>query len=161
MHEISFTQATDSSTPLKSRSVDSLVSLEHQFNTFKTNMESKVAALLTKITEQSQIIDKNNLGLCKLTEDNLHLKSRPSDLEEKVFPKGEPTVLIHPDNSVTHTDLQTNSQCTNSSEMDIHKNIHPSAVPQITVSEVTLQGIPPPALAPQENVESYHLEVVI
>ena len=24
--------------------------------------------------------------------------------------------------------------------MDIHKNVHPSAVPQITVSEVTLQG---------------------
>ena len=121
-HEISFTQATDSSTPFKSRSADSSASLEHQFNTFKANMESKVAALLTKIPGQSQIIDKNNQELCKLTEDNLHLKSRLSDLEEKVFPKGESSILIHPDNNVTHIGLQTNFQSTNSSEMDIHKN---------------------------------------
>ena len=113
--EISLTQATDSSTPFKSRSVDSSASLEHQFNTFKVTMESKVAALLTKIAEQSQIIDKNNQELYKLTEENLHLNSRPSDLE---------TVLIHPDNNVTHTDLQTNFQSTNLSEMDIHKNVH-------------------------------------
>ena len=38
-HEISLTQATDSSTSFKSRSVDSSASLEHQFNTFKVNME--------------------------------------------------------------------------------------------------------------------------
>ena len=59
-HEISLTQAIDSSTLFKSRSVDSSASLEHQFNTFKANMDSKVAALLTKIAEQSKIIDKNN-----------------------------------------------------------------------------------------------------
>ena len=58
-HELSFAQATDSSTPFKSRSIDSSASLEHQFNTFKVNMESKVAALLTKMAEQSQIIDKS------------------------------------------------------------------------------------------------------
>ena len=120
-HEISLTQATDSSTPFKSRSADSSASLEHRFKTFKANMESKVAALLTKIAEQSQIIDKNNQELCKLTEDNLHLKSWLFDLEEKVFPQDESTVLIHPDNNVTHTGVQTNFQSTNSSEMDIHK----------------------------------------
>ena len=54
-------------------------SLEHQFNTFKATMESKVAALLTKIAEQSRIIDKNNQELCKLTEANFHLNSRLSD----------------------------------------------------------------------------------
>ena len=138
--EISLTQATDSSTPFKPRSVDNSASLEHHFNTFKATMESKVAALLTKIAEQSRIIDKNNQELCKLTEANLHLNSRLSDLEEKVFPKGESTVLIHPENNVTHIDLQTNFQSTKSSEMDIHKNVHPLAVPQITVSEVSFQG---------------------
>ena len=150
----SLTQATDSSTPFKSRSVDSSASLEHQFNTFKANTESKVADLLTKIAEQSQIIDKNNQELCKLTEDNLHLKSRLSDLEEKVFPKGESTVLIHIDNNVTHTDLQTNFQSTNSSEMDIHKSVHLSAVPQITVSEVTLQSSFPPGLSEKRHRKS-------
>ena len=72
-----------------------------------------------------------------------------NNLEEKVFPKVESTVLIHPDNNVTHTDLQTNSQSTNSSEIDIHdhKNFHLSAVPQTKVSEVTLQGSSPPGSA--------------
>ena len=117
-------------------------------------MESKVAALLTKIEEQSQIIDKNNQELCKLTEDNLHLKSRLSDLEEKVFPQGESTVLIHPVNNVTHTGVQTNFQSTNSSEIDIHKNVHPSAVPQITVSEVTVQSSFPPGSSEKRHRKS-------
>ena len=39
-----------------------------------------------------------------------------------------------------HIDLQTNFQSTKSSEMDIHKNVHPLAIPQITVSEVSSQG---------------------
>ncbi len=51
-------------------------------------METKVLNLLTKISEQTQIIDKNNQELCRLTNDNLHLKSRLTQLEEKVSPKG-------------------------------------------------------------------------
>ena len=90
----------------------------------------------------------------QITEDNLHLKSRLSDLEEKVFPKGESTVLIHPDNNVTHTDLQTNFQSTDSSEMDIHKSVHLSAVPQITVSEVTLQSSFPLGLSEKRHRKS-------
>ena len=109
---------------------------------------------MTKIAEQSQIIDKNNQKLCKLAEDILHLKSRLSHLEEKVFPKGESTVLIHLDNNVTHTDLQTNFQSTNSSEMNIRKNVHPSGVPQITVSEVTLQSSFPPDLSEKRHTKS-------
>ena len=160
-HEISFAQATDSSTPFKSRSIDSSASLEHQFNTFKVNIESKVAALLTKIAEQSQIIDKNNQELCKLTEENLHLKSRLSDLEEKVFPKGESTILVHPDNNVTHTGVQTgNFQSTNSSEMIftklfIHRPCHKSRFRKLWCRAVF-------PLAPQKNViESHHLAVEI
>ena len=135
-HEMSSTQAIDSSTPFKSRPADSPTSLEHQFNTFKANIESKVAALLAKIEDQSYIIDKNNQELCKLTKDNLHLKSRLSDLEEKVFPKSESTVLISPDINATHSNSQINLQTTNSCEMDSPRGVHPPASPQITVPEV-------------------------
>ena len=90
-HEISPTQVIDTSTPFKLQPADSPASLEHQFNMFKVNMEFKVAALLAKVEEQSYIIDKNNQKLCKLTKDNLHLKSQLSDLEDKVFPISEST----------------------------------------------------------------------
>ena len=65
-------------------------------------MESKVLILLTKISEQTQIINKNNKELCKLTKDNLHLKSRLTQLEEKLSPKGNATIPINPDNNVIY-----------------------------------------------------------
>ena len=56
-----FTQTADSSTPFKSRLVASLASLEHQFNMFKANMESKVATLLANIADHTRIIDQNRV----------------------------------------------------------------------------------------------------
>ena len=135
-HEITSTQVIDTSTPFKSRPADSPASLEHQFNMFKANMEFNVAALLAKVEEQSYIIDKSNQELCKLTKDNLHLKSRLSDLEEKVFPISESTVLISPDINATHTNLQINPQTTNLCKMDTPRDVHPPATPQATVPEV-------------------------
>ena len=86
LHQISLTQATDSSTPLKLRPDCSLDTLQDQFNAFKHDMETKVLNLLTKTSEQTQIIDKNHQELCRLTKNNLHLKSRLTQLEEKVSP---------------------------------------------------------------------------
>jgi hypothetical protein len=65
-------------------------------------METKVLNLVTKISEQTQIIDKNNQELCRLTNDNLHLKSRLTQLEEKVSPKGDATIQINRNDKVTH-----------------------------------------------------------
>ena len=66
-------------------------------------METKVLNLLNKnISEQTQIIDKNNQELCRLTNDNLHLKSRLTPLEEKVSPKGDATIQINRNDKVTH-----------------------------------------------------------
>ena len=110
LHEISLTQATDSSTPLKLRPDCSLDTLQDQFNAFKHDMETKVLNLLTKISEQTQIIDKNNQELCRLTNDNLHLKSRLTQLEEKVSPKGDATIQINRNNKVTHIIPQKNNQ---------------------------------------------------
>ena len=164
-HEMSSTQVIDTSTPFKSRPADGPAYLEHQFDMFKVNMEFKVAALLAKVEKQSYIIDKNNQELCKLTKDNLHLKSRLSDLEEKVFPISESTVLISPDINATHTDLQINLQTTNLCEMDTPRDVHPPATPQITVPEVITAPdvmIPVAYLVSQETViESQHLEIEI
>ncbi len=73
-------------------------------------METKVLNLVTKISEQTQIIDKNNQELCRLTNDNLHLKSRLTQLEKKVFPKGDTTIQINCNNKVTHIIPQKNNQ---------------------------------------------------
>ncbi len=73
-------------------------------------IETKVLNLLTKISEQTQIIGKNNQELCRLTNDNLHLKSRLTKLEEKVSPKGDATIQIYRNNKVTHIILQKNNQ---------------------------------------------------
>ena len=83
-------------------------------------MESRVATLLAKIAEQNQIIDKN-FANCLMTI-YLHLKSRLSVLEEKVFSKGESTVPINPDNNISHTILHTNLQPTISNEINIPVN---------------------------------------
>ncbi len=83
LHEISLTQATDSSTPLNLRPDCSLDTLQDQFNAFKHDMETKVLNLLTKIFEQTQIIDKNNQELCRLTNDNLHYKITTNSIRGK------------------------------------------------------------------------------
>jgi hypothetical protein len=51
--EISFAQAIDNSTPLKSQPDCSLDTLQDQFSVFRQDMESKVLILLTKISEQT------------------------------------------------------------------------------------------------------------
>jgi hypothetical protein len=133
VHEISFAQAIDNSTPLKSQPDCSLDTLQDQFSVFRQDMESKVLILLTKISEQTQIINKNNQELCKLTKDNLHLKSRLTQLEKKLSPKGNATIPINPDNNVIYITPQTNPQFT---EPEVTKSI-------VTQPDVTLGSFPP------------------
>ncbi len=52
---VSFAHTIDSSTPFRSREADCL-SMEERFCTFKVNIESTVAALRAKLSEQTQII---------------------------------------------------------------------------------------------------------
>ena len=89
-YELSLAPSIDSSTPFKPQPVKSstLNPVQEQFNIFKENIESKVTALMTKIAEQTKIIENNNHEeLCKLSNENLHLKSRLSDLEKTFYAK--------------------------------------------------------------------------
>ena len=83
---VSFAQTIDSSTPFRSREADCL-SMEERFCTFKVNIESTVAALRAKLSEQTQIIAESKQELCKWASDNLHLRTRLAELEKKVSPK--------------------------------------------------------------------------
>ena len=91
---ISSAQSIGSSTPFKMHTTDSLTSMQDQFKTFKEKIESTVTLLVNKISQQSQIIDQNKQEICKLTNDNLHLKSHVVDLELKIFPKKDESIIL-------------------------------------------------------------------
>ena len=92
---VSFSQATDSSTPFRPRTTDCL-STEEQFCAFKANIESILAALRVELSEQSQVIAESKQELCKLASDNLYLRTRLGELEEKISPKDKVTILVSP-----------------------------------------------------------------
>ena len=74
MTELSLAPSIDSSTHFKPQPVKSstLNPVQEQFNIFKENIESKVTALMTKIAEQTKIIENNNHEeLCKLSNEKL------------------------------------------------------------------------------------------
>ena len=110
---ISSVQLIGSSTPFNMHTTDSLTTMQDQFKTFKEKIESTVKLLVNKISQQTQIIDQNKQEICKLTNDNLNLKSRVADLELKIFPKkDESTILINSskNTNITHNLLENTSQ---------------------------------------------------
>ena len=92
---VSFAQTIDNSTPFRSRAAECL-SMEEGFCTFKVNIESTVTALKAKLSEQTQNIAESKQELCKLASDTLHLRTRLTELEEKVFPKDKSTIPNSP-----------------------------------------------------------------
>jgi hypothetical protein len=57
----------------------------HVFFIFKEKIESEMVNLLENLSEQVKIINTSKQDLCRLTRENLTLKSRISELEGKVF----------------------------------------------------------------------------
>jgi hypothetical protein len=60
----------------------------------KEIIESQVAALIAKFSEQIENIHNSKQELCKLTNVNLNLKSRLAILEEKVFSENKSTLPV-------------------------------------------------------------------
>ena len=113
-------QSIGSSTPFKMHTTDSLTSMQDQFKTFKEKIESTVTLLVNKISQQSQIIDQNKQEICKLRNDNLHLKSRVADLELKIFPKKDESIILinsSENTNITHNLLENTSQPVVSTEL--------------------------------------------
>ena len=78
-------KAIDGSTPSWKLFDPKSDTLEERFETLKIEIESRVLLLKADRSEQTQIINACKQGICKLTNENFILKSRLSELEEKVF----------------------------------------------------------------------------
>ena len=72
-------QSTDSSTPSRTQDEAELGITVKQFRMFKDKIESDI------ISEQTQIINKSKQDICELSDENLNLKSRLTELEVKVL----------------------------------------------------------------------------
>ncbi|CAB4025634.1 Hypothetical predicted protein [Paramuricea clavata] len=72
------------STPFKQRESDNATTKNALFDNFKEKVEYEISNLLAKLTKQDETININKQDICKLREENLHLKSRISKLEEKM-----------------------------------------------------------------------------
>ena len=70
--------------------------MEERFCTFKANIESTVTAVNAKLSEQTQIIAESKQELCKLTSDNLPLRTHLAEHVEKVSPKDTFIILNSP-----------------------------------------------------------------
>lgn len=72
------------STPFKQREDDNITTIKVLFDNFKEKVEYEISNLLGKLTKQDETINTNKQDICKLREENLHLKSRISELEGKM-----------------------------------------------------------------------------
>ena len=82
-NNIFLAQSIDSSTHFRSSSDIKSGTLEERFETLKVEMESGFLYLKAELSEQTKIINACKQDICKLTNENLILKLRLSELEEK------------------------------------------------------------------------------
>ena len=78
-------RSTDSSTPPRTQDEAELGITVKQFRMFKVRIESDIAVLINNLSEQTQIINKSKQDICELSDENLNLKSRLTELEVKVL----------------------------------------------------------------------------
>ena len=78
-------RSTNSSTPPRTQDEAELGITVEQFRMFKDRIESDIAVLINNLSEQTQIINKNKQDICELSDENLNLKSRLTELEVKVL----------------------------------------------------------------------------
>ena len=81
-------RSTDSSTPPRTQDEAELGITVKQFRMFKDRIESDIAVLINNLSEQTQIINKSKQDICELSDENLNLKSRLTELEVKVLSGG-------------------------------------------------------------------------
>ena len=78
-------RSTDSSTPSRTQDEAELGITVKHFRMFKNKIESDIAVLINNLSEQTQIINKSKQDICELSDENLNLKSRLTELEVKVL----------------------------------------------------------------------------
>ena len=67
-------------------------------------MEIEFTVLKDKLSELNHVIYKNEQNICKLTNENIHLKSRVNELEKKLLSKDKSSIATavnnHPEVTV-------------------------------------------------------------
>ena len=86
---LSSTRVFDSSTPSRSCVGGNSAAIVDLFGPFKGMIEAKLEALKFELSEQKELIARSKQDICKLTSENLNLKSRVAELEENVFLKNK------------------------------------------------------------------------
>ena len=76
-------QSMDSSTLSRSSFDNKSGTLEDRFKILKAEMESRFLCLKAEISEQTKIINASKQDICKLRDENLILKLRLGEVEEK------------------------------------------------------------------------------
>jgi hypothetical protein len=122
-----FAQVSGTSTPLQQQDDDTSDSFELQFFSFKTKTEFQLLDLLSKMSEQNQVIDACKQDLCKLRSQNLNLISRISFLEKKL-------------SIVNHSEYDFNEQQSNNVR---HQTIKPTSPPNSIVRHTSRQSDKP------------------
>ena len=110
---ISVVQTIESSTPVQTRAEKCSGIIAKEFSSFKEKTEIEFAALRAKLFEQNDIIYNSEQKLCKLINENLHLKSRIDDLEKEVSLKDKPAVQIDLAKSEQSPNLNNNNSSIN------------------------------------------------
>ena len=127
------------STPSRSSVGDNSPAIEKLFGmTFKREFESKVEALIFELSEQRETIDRCKQDICKLTSENLNLKSRLAELEEKVFPKNNNDVIKNAKTNDVISSTNEAPSATNGSTNSLPVNNHQVCVPKEGSSETAV-----------------------
>jgi hypothetical protein len=139
-------QTIDSSTPFRSQVDVKSAIMEEQFCIFKEKIELEIEVLITKLSDQTQIINESKQEICKLVSENLNLKSRLAELEEKVFPRNQSNTIVGPSekNYVNSNSAVNNSQPDTTNNDNQLKAVggslpsisHPVVINEVTPSEV-------------------------
>ena len=87
-------QITDNCTQIQASTIEKPAIITEDFCTFK-RIEIELAALKEKIIEQGQIIYKNEQNICKLSNENMHLKSRIDELERRVASQDKSSIALN------------------------------------------------------------------
>jgi hypothetical protein len=81
-------QTIDSSAPVRPQDEPNLGITEKQFCSFKDKIESDIAVLINKLSEQTQIRNKSKQDICKLSDENLKCSLRINETNYLTFGGG-------------------------------------------------------------------------
>ena len=123
-------QAVGSFTPSRQTDNDNLSPMKACLSTFKSHVELELGKLSTRLSIQNQIINANKQELDRLIAENLHLKSRIGELENRA-----PSQYEGPVNTV-HIEVRKENQASADNNDDSSNTCPCYNAPQLVESTI-------------------------